>query len=118
MNEAVKVFCYRNLHMKGVVWSVKSTKSGLVVDRSTRVVIKDAELVVSAAGRARVLSEKRKNVHAGVRGKRLKRLPKNLAGWVRAWYNPYKVDSFVTESGKVFTARYAVLDKDGLRIII
>jgi hypothetical protein len=116
----MRVFCYRNLHHKGVIWSVRDVRSGLVVDRAKRVVIKDAQLAVSTAGRLKVLKERRKNVHAGVRGERLKRLPKNLTGWVKARYNPYEVNSFVlTDTGEsVFAVRYAVLDKNGLRVII
>ena len=115
----MRVFCYRNLHFDGVVWSLRDTKSGLVVDRKSRVVLKDVELVVSAAGRARVLREKRKNVHAGTRGTRLTRLPSGLSGWQQARYNPYQVASFVLADGTpVYRARYAVLDSKGLHIIL
>ena len=114
----MKIFCYRNLRYPGIVWSVKDVKSGLVVDRSKRVVMKDVHLVVSEAGRLRVLKEKCKNVHAGVRGTRIKRLPKGLTGFISSWYNPYKVSTFVTNVGKVYFAKYAVLDKTGLKILI
>jgi hypothetical protein len=115
----MRVFCYRNLHFDGVVWSLRDTKSGLVVDRRPRVVLKDVEIVVSAAGRARVLREKRKNVHAGTRGTRINRLPPGLTGWQQARYNPYRFESFVlTDGAPVYKARYAVLDSKGLRIIL
>jgi hypothetical protein len=113
----MKVFCYRNLNRKGVVWSVKSTQSGLVVDRSKNVFISNVDLVVSAAGRKRVLRQKRKNVHAGVRGKRLKSSPKNVI-WHKVTYNPYLYESFVFADNKtpVLNAKYAKLNKFGLWI--
>lgn len=114
-----KVFCYRNLNRKGVVWSVRSTKTGLVIDRATNVVIKNPEFVVSQKGRDRVLKEQRKNVHAGIRGQRLKRLPskKNL---VRVGYNPYKSGHFAltVKNTPIYCAKYAILKNDGLWVIL
>lgn len=70
-------------------------------------VVQDCVLVVSEAGRQRVLREKRKNVHAGIRGYLV------LVTWVnegldglhsseldfapnaQVTYNPYLFDSFV-----------------------
>ncbi len=108
-----KVFCYRNLNRKGVVWSVKDTKTGLVIDRSPVVYIKNAELKVSQAGRKRVLLQKRKNVHAGVKGIRIKSAPKT--GWIRVEYNPYKYESFVSTENKtpVLNANYVMLNNEG-----
>lgn len=65
----MKVFVYWNLH-KGL-WSVKALEGphkGRVVARVPFVVLTQAEGKVSQAGRERVLSEKRKNVHAGIVG--------------------------------------------------
>lgn len=110
----MKVFCYRNLHKKGVVWSVKDTSTGLVVDRATTVHISGAQLRVSKKGRDRVLKEKRKNVHAGIVGVRIKKSPPNLK-WVRVTYNPYKTDSFVIcgDDIPVLNAKYVKLTKKG-----
>lgn len=59
-------------------------------------VIRDAQFVVSQAGRARVLRERCKNVHAGVRGTwEVVDEPLSMKGWARVTYNPYKYDSFV-----------------------
>jgi hypothetical protein len=123
-----KVFCYRNLNKKGVVWSVRDVKSGLVIDRSHNVYLKNVEMKVSQAGRKRVLKEKRKNVHAGVQGLRLKNKPKNIA-WIKARYNPYLFDSFWIEETewnltiskqpvirKISKADYVFLGKNGLWI--
>ena len=111
-----KVFCYRNLHHKGVIWSVRDVKSGLVIDRSPTVFLKDVALKVSKAGRARVLREKRKNVHAGVQGFRLKGKPRNI-NWRPARYNPYLFDSFILATGAaIYAAEYVMLNKLGLFI--
>lgn len=68
------------------------------------------ELKVSASGRARVLKEKAKNVHAGLIGTLRSATPwqskaplgfqsltdtEREKGFVDATYNPYKYDSFV-----------------------
>jgi hypothetical protein len=64
------------------------------------------QFIVSQAGRQRVLAEKRKNVHAFVRGFVEFSLAKVLGehnltncldelGWKRVKYNPYKFSSFV-----------------------
>lgn len=65
----MKVFVYYNLHKK--CWSVKALegdRKGRVIAHVSRLKIQDATFKVSQAGRARVLAEKRKNVHAGVVG--------------------------------------------------
>jgi len=113
-----KVFCYRNLMRKGIVWSVRDVKSGLVIDRVSSVILKNVHLKVSQAGRARVLASKRKNVHAGIQGQRMNRAPKGV--WVQAQYNPYKSDSFVlTDSGRAIgTAMYARLTQTGLWVML
>lgn len=114
----MKVFIYRNLHRKGVVWSVKDCKTNLVVARETIVKLKDVKLKVSQAGRIRVLLQKRKNVHAGASGTWMKRLPKDLK-WIKAYYNPYKTETFVDEQGKpILTAKYAKLCKNGLFVAL
>lgn len=109
----MRVFCYRNLHKKGVVWSVRNTRTQRVVDHATTVHIKDCDLVVQLAGRARVIREKRKHVHAGVRGERVSRGPAN-AKWIDLYYNPYVRDTFIDCYGNaVKGAKYIKLTKDG-----
>lgn len=112
-----KVFCYRNLMRAGVVYSVRDVQSGLVIDRSPRVVLSGVTLKVSEAGRQRVLRDKRKNVHAGIQGKRIKRAPKGY--WRRASYNPYRNETFVIGlDHAVKTAKYAKLTPTGLWIML
>ena len=60
----MKVEIYYNLHKN--VFSVRH--KGRVIQHTSMAVIKDAEYVVRPAGRAKVLREGKKNVHAFVRG--------------------------------------------------
>jgi len=116
-----KVFSYRNLHRKGVVWSIKSCKTGLVVAREKYVIFRDVELKVSKAGHLRVIDQKRKNVHAGVKGVRIKYHPKNRT-WIRARYNPYDFTKKQTpvfkdmDGNPILTCKYAKLCKTGLYV--
>lgn len=88
-----KVKVYYNLHKQ--TFSIE--QNGLVVGYADTVRIENATYAVSEAGRQRVLKEKRKNVHATVRG--------NLLGFeagpeeTPAYYNPYKVKTFVKPDG-------------------
>ena len=126
------IFVYRNLHRSGVVWSVKSRKSGMVVARSSCVIIKNATLKVSQAGRKRVLFKKCKNVHAGIEGTWVRGSAKEniLAhryivtecygqnkklSWKKVSYNPYKNEGFIrVDTGALVTkAEFVILDKDG-----
>ena len=69
---------------------------------------------VSERGRQRVLRERKKNVHAGVRGAPLFRLkPKSWKGWREVRYNPYEYKSFVFADTKepVTQARQAYMTK-------
>ena len=94
LNKDVEV--YYNLHKKCL--SVR--KRGLVVDHVNSILLKNARFVVQPAGRKRVLEEKRKNVHAYIKGERVA-----VASFdgksERITYNPYKHKSFVSiETGK------------------
>lgn len=114
----MKIFSYRNLNRKGVVWSLKNLKTGLVVGYATTALFKNVELKVSQAGRKRVLEQKRKNVHAGVQGELVKRLPPRL-NWIKAKYNPYVTETFVDDSGNPLTkVKYAKLCKTGLWVVV
>lgn len=113
-NVTQKVFAYRNLNRKGVVWSIKDCKTNLVIDRTGIAYFQNVELKVSQAGRARVLKQRTKNVHAGVCGERIVNEPLNT-DWIRATYNPYLAETFVTESGvPILKVKYAKLTQDGL----
>lgn len=81
----MKVFVYRNLNRSGHMYSIKSLEGiskGRVIGYAPRIVIENAELVVSQAGRERVLRQKRKNVHAGVVGELVM-----VSGWITRMHN-------------------------------
>ena len=91
---------YRNLHTN--TWSVRDAKLRLVIDHPTKVLLKNVKFVVSEAGRSRVLQQRRKNVHAVVRGE-LVHLPATSPvspAWLEVVYNPYKYSTFVFKSGE------------------
>ena len=96
----MRVEIYFNLHKK----CLSIRHKGLVIAHAAAAELTDVKFAVSQAGRARVLREKRKNVHAYVRGTLA-----SLASYIplgesvpydnevvsTVTYNPYKYDSFV-----------------------
>ena len=106
----MKVEVYFNLHKR--VFSVRSCKTGRVVHHTKNVHIRDPQFVVREGGRQRVLRERKKNVHAFVRGNltAFKDNPSRLADTIG--YNPYKYDSFVnvTDEEPVYKAFRAWLN--------
>lgn len=111
----MKVFCYRNLRYKTVMWSVRSCKTGRVVTHQPLVILKNCELKVSKAGRVRVLKEKRKNVHAGIQGEKMPIPSRWSMPWRRVEYNPYLYESFVYSDTKepVKFAEFVKLSENG-----
>lgn len=103
-----KTYVYFNLHKH--VWSVMVR--GLVKRHSEFVCIRDAEFVVRAAGHRKVLEEKRKNVHAFVRGQDVTHVPFGgvAAGErVQISYNPYKGAHFYRkDTGEAVTSAEVV----------
>jgi hypothetical protein len=102
---------YWNLHKR--IWSVRGSGGGKLCMHTRHVIIYDATFVVQPAGRAKVLREKRKNVHAFVRGDfwassvaectsgyqtgshHRFALSKEGRECVRVTYNPYRSGTFV-----------------------
>ena len=84
----MRVEVYFNLPRK--IWSVRDLSTGLVVDHVDEITIQDPVFVVQPAGRAKVIKEGRKNVHAVVRGERIERPQVDASGGVPVSYNPYK----------------------------
>ena len=87
---------YFNLHKKRL--SVRDCSTHRVIFHTDSIVLKNVKFVVSETGRQRVLRERRKNVHAFVRG------CIDTTAYVRdvdalctsqVTYNPYKYSSFV-----------------------
>jgi hypothetical protein len=118
----LRVFVYYNLNRHCLsVRAMDGEHAHLVIAHATSVQLGDVNFRVSAAGRARVLRERRKNVHAGLVGQLqgieaiqwLKPVPKGAAPalgrvrgllsvhrtgaqrFQRATYDPYRFDSFV-----------------------
>ena len=109
----IKVDVYRNLHKD--VWSVRNRETGRVISHETMVHIKDASFVVQPAGRKKVITEKRKNVHAFVRGHLSSRTSVH-SQWRLVTYNPYKADHFCYKDtgDKVTSADEVLLDENGV----
>jgi hypothetical protein len=107
-----KVFVYRNLHRS--CFSVKDCSTGLVIAHVDTIVLENCQFKVSQAGRARVLKEKRKNVHAGVVGVCIGLSGRDLKTAVG--YNPYKYENFVVRESesKITEAKKVVIGKKGL----
>jgi len=125
---------YRNLNRKGLWFSIRDKQTGLVADRidlkqKHRAVVHKAKFNVSQAGRARVLREKRKNVHALIRGEfydiekyqfaDMKRTLVFLGyACLRVSYDPYKSGKFCGHhNGREYDlteADYVTLDERGV----
>ena len=109
-------FCevYRNLHTGTL--SVRT--GGLVVDHPMHVMLWHPHFVVQPAGRARVLRERRKNVHAWVKGIRV--MPAGYVAdtrtWREAYYNPYTCETWIDRATKrpVLRAKHCELRAPGL----
>jgi hypothetical protein len=123
----MKVFVYKNLHAtrknSGItVYSVKALDGpdkGKVVARSSHVLLEDVRPKVSQAGRARVLRENRKNVHAGLVGE-LRSLEAMPFHGQSITYNPYKYDGFVMSAWDTVEYRgseLAYLTESGVKVI-
>jgi hypothetical protein len=117
----VKVFVYYNLHKR--TWSVKALegpRKGRVIAHSKYVVLRNAHGKVSAAGRARVLREGRKNVHAGMVGDFVQGVEVKLPSWAQdVTYNPYKYETFVYKSDEEpFTGTVDVALLAGKRVMV
>lgn len=67
----MKAFIYRNLHFQGHIFSIKALEGlnkNRVVGHAPGILLQNVEFIVSETGRQRVLTQKRKNVHAGIVG--------------------------------------------------
>jgi len=106
------VYVYKNLHKN--CWSIK--QHGLVkahIPKDEAVGLWDCYFHVDAKGREKVIREKRKNVHAYVKGylqdvENVTRIPceyldpRVTAKEVEVTYNPYKYETFVDKKDESF----------------
>jgi hypothetical protein len=116
MGKIVRV--HRNLHKK--CWSVVGLHNHPTkVTHRQRLVIKNANMIVSEAGRRRVLDEQVKNVHAFIRGVIYQSVefPTQLCKQIT--YNPYEFRGFFCLDDRyvkllpVIAARAVLFDKNG-----
>jgi hypothetical protein len=103
-----KIEVYRNLHKN--CWSVR--QDGLVKFHCQNISMRDCDFVVQPAGHAKVIREKKKNVHAFVRGYLyLDDTHIHLFCWDDIYYNPYKAATFVDfEAQPVHSADFVDLN--------
>lgn len=99
-----KVNCFWNIHDN--VFSLQSRieergkKRNLVCSHGNAIVLTDVKFSVNERLRQQVLREQQKNIHAYVKGvykgiAKPFQFGKNKNGMREAYYNPYKVDSFI-----------------------
>lgn len=105
---------YRNLNND--CYSIKSRETdtyGTVIAHRDRVCVENAEFVVREAGRDRVRSSGRKNVHAFVRGVVSDRM--DVVG-VDVTYDPIQYDSFVVVDSEepIRSAERVMLHEQGV----
>jgi len=134
----MRVFVYRNLNRPNACWySIKALEGpykGWVVGYAQELLLCDVRFRVSEAGRQRVLSQRRRNVHAGIVGNVVRvgsEYEKRYVyddhlcnttfdfDWktfhkqygVPVTYNPYRMGSFVERktNNPVYEANYASL---------
>ena len=114
--ESVQV--YRNLHTGLLsVRGVNSYGKMSVVAHVKNIVLSEVEFKVSERGRARVLREKKKNVHALVCGEVVSWdfLVATLKSHTTVVYNPYLYSSFVDKYNKkpIYKAEKALIYSNG-----
>lgn len=91
-----KVMVYKNLH--NGLFSIRQNR--LVVAHVHSVILNDVSFKISESGRKRVITEKKKNVHAFIVGFiEAVNSCRITGGKVAITYNPYKFKSFVYKDG-------------------
>lgn len=93
-----RVEVYRNLRDK----CLSIRRQGIVLGHAQCVRLNQVVFVVQPRGRARVLREKQKNVHAFVRGvlvEASEQIPEGFDRFERVGYNPYRAAHFSRVDG-------------------
>lgn len=110
-----RVHVYRNLHRSA--YSVRLNR--YVIRHCDDIVLQNAKFVVQPAGRARVLREKRKNVHAYISGVVTNHvdIPSEA---ISVRYCPYDAETFVKtdDNEPVFSAKIVWLTSKGAFAIL
>jgi hypothetical protein len=114
INKPVTV--YKNLHKK--LFSVK--QDGIVQFYTDTLCMKDVKFVVQQAGRRRVVAEKKKNVHAFVKGFIVhpSTAPYDEKNpWQPVRYNPYEMSQFQLAGQDLESAEYIDLMIDAQMLV-
>ncbi|MDP4096281.1 hypothetical protein OIN60_05790 [Paenibacillus sp. P96] len=83
-------------HLHKRCFSVRLATTRKVAGYTDRIIVRDVRFPVSSSGRMRVLRERKKNVHAFVKGKYEQDIDSLSQLQLReAYYNPYQVTGFV-----------------------
>lgn len=90
----MKVRVYYNLHRHCLSVQHRTRQGWRVREHTDHITLADVTFTVSQAGRQRVLTEGRKNVHAFVQGTALSFRP-HPANGTQVTYNPYRNETFV-----------------------
>ena len=104
-----KLYIYRNLH-RGLAFSIRLR--GRVIDRQENFIARNVTFLVSQAGRAQVLTRRRKVVHAYVVAEHYELTQQEPLGLTGVRYNPYQMDTFQVNGQPIFVAK-AVLFHQG-----
>lgn len=109
---------YRNLHRDA--WSVRDPATGRVVNHAVHVEIADVTFRMQQSGRAAVLRDGIRRVHAYVVGQLVASAARRRARagwWIRFTYNPYRAGTFTVADPKnprpIYGAARVRLDPDG-----
>ena len=117
----MRVGVYYNLHKKCLsVKSLEGPSYGKVIHHRKSVKIKSAMFVVNEAGRKKVIKEKKKNVHAYVRGFIVNSFSKKKLKQVRVTYNPYKYNTFIEiqTQNPIYSAKYVEINDTNITAYI
>lgn len=113
-NKIVQV--YRNLNNNS--FSIRCSKSKLVLAHGNDFIIKNAFSKVSESGRQRVIKEGRKNVHAYVEGEISEDVVKDYEILDELYYNPYGQANFTLKNNKCKFVSGDLYFKDGKCFVI
>lgn len=113
-----RIHAYRNLHRE--TWSLRDPCSRLVTGYAPHVELVDVDFRVQAGGRAAVLRDGIRRVHAYVVGELVaqgQRRRARTGRWVRFTYSPYRETTFVVADPDnplpIYHAARVRLDPDG-----
>lgn len=105
---------YWNLHKD--IYSVRDRSTGRVWKHLCGLVVENASLVVGELSRQRVIRERRKNVHAYVRGVISESLCEIPEEAFRVCYNPYRGPHWTTIEGNIvgnIQKAWCITNKEG-----